>query len=104
MIENKETYRKECKKLYDNITEKLELLEKTNELMDSYGDMKLSELKVILKEELTKVNDEYDEFTKEEVEALEKINEKYAPEQIITWIANGASSLDLVNSYLSGKI
>ena len=104
MIEDQETYRNKCKELYDIVSNKMELMDKVNELIERYGDMKLGELKVILKEEITRANDEYDEFTKEVVEALAKINEKYDTEQIITWIANGASSLDLVNSYLSSKI
>ena len=105
MIKDKEEYRKQCKELNDAMTAQLDVLSTVGHLQTLYGDdAKLSDIKKTAEAECKKAQDNLDEFTKEEREALIAIQEKYVCSEILGLIANGYDSIDIVNAYLEGKI
>lgn len=105
MIENKEEYKKQCKKLTDALLAQLDVLSTVGHLQTLYGDdAKLSDIKKAAEAEYKKANEKLEEFTKEERDALIAINAKYDCSEILGFIANGCDSIDLANAYMEGKL
>lgn len=104
MIEDKEKYRIECSKRYNQIQELIEKKTFIDKLVNEFGDASITDISIAINENLENLQKSYDDFTKEETETLKKIDEKYDRDTILAWIANGTDTLDMVNLYLSGKL
>lgn len=104
MIEDKEKYRNECSKRSNKIQQLLGKKTFIEDLLNEFGDASITDISLAIIEDLEKAQKDYDYFTREETETLKKIGEKYDNDTILGWIANGADTLDLVNSYLKGDI
>ena len=105
MIENKEEYRKKCKELTDAMNAHLDVVSTVGHLQTLYGDdAKLSDIKKAAEADMKKAFDKLEEFTKEEIETMKKIEEKYDSDTIIGWVTTGYDRIDMVNAYLKGKI
>ena len=104
MIENKEEYLAKWQTLFDKQNDVLNDLAEANEMLEKYGAVNLGELVDRLQEEADKATEEFNEYTKEEKEIIDKIHSEFSAAQIEAWIAQGYSHIDMVYAYLQGKI
>lgn len=99
-----ENYRKD-RALYLSIVEsKLQDIIKVQELINQYGDKKLSELLKDVEERYNMAKEMVDAFCKEEDEALRALAKKYSPGELIALTCNARDTVDLAMKFVKGEI
>lgn len=104
MIEDKEKYRNECSRRFNKIQDLIKKKTFVEDLVNEFGDASITDISRVIEEELSKEQKAYEDFTKEENDALTAIDKKYDSVKIINMISNGVDTLDMVNMYLSGEL
>ena len=107
MIEDKEAYMVKSTELFnkkEDLFESLSYVNAVSDLMKKYKVVYLSELKEKLEAEYDAAEQAYEKYTKEEHDTFDEICKKFSATQIECWISQGHDVVDLVYSYLSGKL
>ena len=104
MIEDKEKYRNERSRRFNKIQDLIKKKTFVEDFVNEFGDASITDISRVIEEDLSKEQKAYEDFTKEENDALTAINEKYDAGKILNMIANGVDTLDMVNSYLRGEL
>ena len=104
MIDDKEKYRKEKEDLQFIAESKLKDIYQIQDLMNRYGDMKLSELLEDAQGRFEMAKELVDSFTKEEDDAMDALVKKYKPGQMAVFFAKGNDTVDLAVKYMNGEI
>jgi hypothetical protein len=99
-----ETYR-EDRAAYGKIVQaKFNDIITVQELLNQYGDKKLSELLLDVEERYNMAKEMVDAFCKEEDEALRALAKKYTPGELVALTCNSRDTVELAMKFVKGEI
>ena len=99
-----ETYR-EDRAAYGKIVQaKFNDIITVQELLNQYGDKKLSELLLDVEERYNMAKEMVDSFCKEEDEALRALAKKYTPGELVALTCNTRDTVELAMKFVKGEI
>lgn len=99
-----ENYRKDRALYLSIVDSKLQDIIKVQELINQYGDKKLSELLKDVEERYNMAKEMLNALCKEEDEALRALTEKYSPGELIALTCNARDTVDLAMKFVKGEI
>ena len=99
-----ESYRKDRAAFLSIVESKFQDIIKVQELLNQYGDKKLSELLMDVEERYNMAKEMLDTFCKEEDEALRALDEKYTPGELVALTCNARDSVELAMKFVKGEI
>lgn len=99
-----ENYRKDRALYLSIVDSKLQDIIKVQELLNQYGDMKLSELLLDVEERYNMAKEMVDSFCKEEDEALRALAKKYTPGELVALTCNARDTVELAMQFVKGEI
>ena len=99
-----ENYRKDMALYLSIVDSKLQDIIKVQELLNQYGDKKLSELLLDVEERYNMAKEMVDSFCKEEDEALRALAKKYTPGKLVALTCNARDTVDLAMKFVKGEI
>lgn len=99
-----ENYRKDMALYLSIVDSKLQDIIKVQELLNQYGDKKLSELLLDVEERYNMAKEMVDSFCKEEDEALRALAKKYTPGELVALTCNARDTVDLAMKFVKGEI
>jgi len=99
-----ESYRKDRAAFLGIVESKFQDIIKVQELINQYGDQKLSDLLKDVEERYDLAKEMLDTFCKEENEALRALDEKYSPGELVALTCNTRDAVDLAIKYVKGEI
>lgn len=99
-----ETYRKDRAAYLSIVESKFQDIVKVQELINQYGDKKLSELLLDVEERYNMAKEMVDTFCKEEDEALRALEKKYTPGELVALTCNARDTVDLAMKFVKGEI
>ena len=99
-----ENYRKDKATYFSIVDSKFQDIIKVQELLNRYGDKKLSELLKDVEERYNMAKEMLDDLCKEEEEALRALEEKYTPGELVALICNARDSVELAMKFVKGEI
>lgn len=99
-----ETYR-EDRAAYGKIVQaKFNDIITVQELLNQYGDKKLSELLLDVEERYNMAKEMVDSFCKEEDDALRALAKKYTPGELVALTCNSRDTVELAMKFVKGEI
>lgn len=99
-----ENYRKDRALYLSIVDSKLQDIIKVQELINQYGDMKLSELLKDVEERYNMAKEMLNALCKEEDEALRALAEKYSPGELVALTCNTRDTVELAMKFVKGEI
>lgn len=99
-----ENYRKDRAAYLSIVESKFQDIVKVQELLNQYGDKKLSELLLDVEERYDMAKELLDTFCKEEDEALRALAKKYTPGELVALTCNTRDTVDLAMKFVKGEI
>lgn len=99
-----ENYRKDRAAYKEIVEAKFKDIIVVQELLNRYGDQKLSDLLKDVDERYNMAKDMLDAFCKEEDEALRALAEKYTAGELVALICNTRDTVELAMKYVKGEI
>ena len=99
-----ENYRKDREAYKEIVEAKFNDIIAVQELINQYGDKKLSELLMDVEERYNMAKEMLDAFCKEEVEALRALAKKYTPGEIVALTCNTRDTVELAMKFVKGEI
>lgn len=99
-----ENYRKDRAAFLSIVESKFQDIVKVQELLNQYGDKKLSELLMDVEERYNMAKEMVDTFCKEEDEALRALAKKYTPGELVALTCNTRDTVDLAMKFVKGEI
>ena len=99
-----ENYRKDRAAYIGIVDSKFQDIIKVQELLNQYGDKKLSELLMDVEERYNMAKELLDTFCKEEDEALRALAKKYTPGEIVALTCNTRDTVELAMKFVKGEI
>ena len=99
-----ENYRKDRAAYVSIVESKFQDIIKVQELLNQYGDKKLSELLMDVEERYNMAKELLDTFCKEEDEALRALEKKYTPGEIVALTCNTRDTVELAMKFVKGEI
>lgn len=99
-----ENYRKDRAAFLSIVESKFQDIVKVQELINQYGDKKLSELLLDVEERYNMAKEMVDTFCKEEDEALRALAKKYTPGELVALTCNSRDTVDLAMKFVKGEI
>lgn len=99
-----ENYRKDRAAYREIVEAKFNDITAVQELINQYGDKKLSELLMDVEERYNMAKEMLDTFCKEEDEALRALAKKYTPGELVALTCNARDTVDLAMKFVKGEI
>ena len=99
-----ENYRKDRALYLSIVDSKFQDIVKVQELLNQYGDKKLSELLLDVEERYNMAKEMVDSFCKEEDDALRALAKKYTPGELVALTCNSRDTVDLAMKFVKGEI
>lgn len=99
-----ESYRKDRAAFLSIVESKFQDIVKVQELLNQYGDKKLSELLLDVEERYNMAKEMLDTFCKEEDEALRALAKKYTPGELVALTCNTRDTVELAMKFVKGEI
>lgn len=99
-----ETYRKDRTAYREIVQAKFNDIITVQELLNQYGDKKLSELLLDVEERYNMAKELLDTFCKEEDEALRALAKKYTPGELVALTCNTRDTVELAMKFVKGEI
>ena len=99
-----ENYRKDRAAYLSIVESKFQDIVKVQELLNQYGDKKLSELLLDVEERYDMAKEMVDSFCKEEDDALRALAKKYTPGELVALTCNSRDTVELAMKYVKGEI
>ena len=99
-----ENYRKDRALYLSIVDSKLQDIIKVQELLNQYGDKKLSELLLDVEERYNMAKELLDTFCKEEDEALRALANKYTPGELVALTCDTRDTVELAMKFVKGEI
>lgn len=99
-----ENYRKDRAAYLSMVESKFQDIVKVQELLNQYGDKKLSELLLDVEERYDMAKEMVDSFCKEEDDALRALAKKYTPGELVALTCNTRDTVELAMKYVKGEI
>ena len=99
-----ENYRKDRAAYGEIVQAKFNDIITVQELLNQYGDKKLSELLLDVEERYNMARELLDTFCKEEDEALRALAKKYTPGELVALTCNTRDTVELAMKFVKGEI
>lgn len=99
-----ETYRKDRAAYKEIVEAKFNDIIAVQELLNQYGDQKLSDLLKDVQGRYDMAREMLDAFCKEEDEALLALQKKYTPGELVALTCTARDAVDLAIKYIKGEI
>lgn len=99
-----ENYRKDRAAYLSMVESKFQDIVKVQELLNQYGDKKLSELLLDVEERYDMAKEMVDSFCKEEDDALRALAKKYTPGELVALTCNTRDTVELAMKFVKGEI
>lgn len=99
-----ENYRKDRAAYLSIVESKFQDIVKVQELLNQYGDKKLSELLLDVEERYDMAKEMVDRFCKEEDDALRALAKKYTPGELVALTCNTRDTVELAMKFVKGEI
>ena len=99
-----ENYRKDRAAYLSIVESKFQDIVKVQELLNRYGDKKLSELLLDVEERYDMAKEMVDSFCKEEDDALRALAKKYTPGELVALTCNTRDTVELAMKFVKGEI
>ena len=99
-----ENYRKDRAAYLSIVESKFQDIVKVQELLNQYGDKKLSELLLDVEERYDMAKEMVDSFCKEEDDALRALAKKYTPGELVALTCNNRDTVELAMKFMKGEI
>lgn len=99
-----ENYRKDRAAYGEIVQAKFNDIITVQELLNQYGDKKLSELLLDVEERYNMAKELLDTFCKEEDEALRALTKKYTPGELVALTCNSRDTVELAMKFVKGEI
>lgn len=99
-----ENYRKDRAAYLSIVESKFQDIVKVQELLNQYGDKKLSELLLDVEERYDMAKEMVDSFCKEEDDALRALAKKYTPGELVALTCNTRDTVELAMKFVKGEI
>ena len=99
-----ENYRKDRAAYLSIVESKFQDIVKVQELLNQYGDKKLSELLLDVEERYDMAKEMVDRFCKEEDDALRALAKKYTPGELVALTCNTRDTVELAMKVVKGEI
>lgn len=99
-----ETYRKDRAAYGEIVQAKFNDIITVQELLNQYGDKKLSELLLDVEDRYNMAKEMLDTFCKEEDEALRALAKKYTPGELVALTCNSRDTVELAMKFVKGEI
>lgn len=99
-----ENYRKDRAAYLSIVESKFQDIVKVQELLNQYGDKKLSELLLDVEERYDMTKEMVDRFCKEEDDALRALAKKYTPGELVALTCNTRDTVELAMKFVKGEI
>lgn len=99
-----ENYRKDRAAYREIVQAKFNDIITVQELLNQYGDKKLSELLLDVEERYNMAKEMVDSFCKEEDDALRALAKKYTPGELVALTCNSRDTVELAMKYVKGEI
>lgn len=99
-----ESYRKDRAAYGEIVQAKFNDIITVQELLNQYGDKKLSELLKDVEERYDWAKEMLHTFCKEEDEALRALAKKYTPGELVALTCNSRDTVDLAMKFVKGEI
>lgn len=99
-----ENYHKDRAAYLSIVESKFQDIVKVQELLNQYGDKKLSELLLDVEERYDMAKEMVDSFCKEEDDALRALAKKYTPEELVALTCNTRDTVELAMKFVKGEI
>lgn len=99
-----ENYRKDRAAYLSIVESKFQDIVKVQELLNQYGDKKLSELLLDVEERYDMAKEMVDSFCKEENDALRALAKKYTLGELVALTCNSRDTVELAMKFVKGEI
>ena len=99
-----ESYRKDRAAYKEIVEAKFKDIIAVQELINQYGDKKLSELLLDVEERYNMAKEMVDTFCKEEDEALRALAKKYTTGELVALTCNSRDTVELAMKFVKGEI
>ena len=99
-----ENYRKDRAAYKEIVEAKFNDIIAVQELLNQYGDKKLSELLLDVEERYDMAKEMVDSFCKEEDDALRALAKKYTPGELVALTCNTRDTVELAMKFVKGEI
>lgn len=99
-----ENYRKDRAAYREIVQAKFNDIITVQELLNQYGDKKLSELLLDVEERYNMAKEMVDSFCKEEDDALRALAKKYTPGELVALTCNTRDTVELAMKFVKGEI
>lgn len=99
-----ENYRKDRAAYKEIVEAKFNDIIAVQELLNRYGDKKLSELLLDVEERYDMAKEMVDSFCKEEDDALRALAKKYTPGELVALTCNTRDTVELAMKFVKGEI
>ena len=99
-----ENYRKDRAAYLSIVESKFQDIVKVQELLNQYGDKKLSELLLDVEERYDMAKEMVDSFCKEEDDALRALAKKYTPGELVALTCNTRDTVELAMKFVKGEV